>query len=142
MKISTKGRYALRTIIDIAYHREEGYISLKEIATRQDISQKYLEQIIQILKKDRILRVERGSHGGYQLERSPEKITVAQILQLTEGSLAPVECTEDAEFCERSEECVTREIWAGLAHVIQEYLDGITVQDILGRMSSGYDYVI
>ena len=145
MKISTKGRYALRLLIDLAEHQQAGYISLNEIANRQNISKKYLEQIIPILNKTGILRANRGSQGGYMLAGSPEKYTVGDILRCTEGSLAPVDCADqDHVECERSAECVTLPIWQGLSRVINEYLDSITLQDILDQQRARYanDYVI
>ena len=95
MRISTKGRYALRMLLDLAEHRESGYISLKELAERQEISKKYLEQIIPMLTKGNILRTSRGTQGGYMLAHSPDKTTVGEILRLTEGSLSPVACADD-----------------------------------------------
>ena len=145
MKISTKGRYALRLLIDLAEHQQAGYISLNEIATRQNISKKYLEQIIPILNKTGILRANRGSQGGYMLAGSPEKYTVGDILRCTEGYLAPVDCAEqDPVECERSAECVMLPVWQGLSRAINEYLDSITLQDILDRQRARYanDYVI
>jgi len=145
MHISTKGRYALRMMIDLAEHRNSGYISLKEIAERQGISKKYLEQIIPIVNRTDFLKATRGSQGGYMLARDPSKYTVGDILRLTEGSFAPVACAEQNPVeCERSDECVTLPIWKGLARVINEYLDGITLQDILDQkhQHDKYDYVI
>lgn len=132
MKISTKGRYALRMLLDLAEHREDGFIALKDIADRQNISKKYLEQIVPILNRSEVLKTNRGYQGGYMLAKSPSKYTVGSILRLTEGSLAPVACVEqDPSECERSGECMTLPLWQGLYKVINEYLDGITLQDIL-----------
>ena len=145
MKISTKGRYALRMLIDLAEHRNCGYISLKEIAERQNISKKYLEQIIPIFNKTDFLKTNRGSQGGYMLSKSPDKYTVAEILRMTEGSLCPVACLEDDPIeCERSSECATLPIWKGLYKVINDYLENITLQDILDGQKEQYsnDYVI
>lgn len=145
MKISTKGRYALRMLVDLAEHQNCGFVALKDIAERQNISKKYLEQIIPIFNKSDILKTTRGSQGGYMLSRSPDKYTVGEILRLTEGSLAPVEClNQDPIECERSGECATLPIWQGLNKVINEYLDSITLQDILDQQSERYtnDYVI
>ena len=145
MKISTKGRYALRMLIDLAEHQNCGYVALKDIADRQNISKKYLEQIIPIFNKSDILKTTRGSQGGYKLSKSPDKYTVGEILRLTEGSLAPVDCVnQDPIECERSEECPTLPVWQGLYRVINEYLDGITLQDILDRQKERYmnDYII
>ena len=145
MKLSTKGRYALRMLVDLAEHQNCGFVALKDIAERQNISKKYLEQIIPIFNKSDILKTTRGSQGGYMLSRSPDKYTVGEILRLTEGSLAPVEClNQDPIECERSGECATLPIWQGLNKVINEYLDSITLQDILDQQSERYtnDYVI
>ena len=145
MKISTKGRYALRMLIDLAEHRNAGFISLKDIAERQDISKKYLEQIIPIFNKTDMLKTTRGAQGGYMLARSPEKYTVGEILRLTEGSLAPVECADqDPIACGRSSDCATLPIWQGLSKLINDYLDSITLQDILDQQRDHYmnDYMI
>ncbi len=144
MKISTKGRYALRLLLDLGEHRGDGFVSLKEIAERQDISKKYLEQIIPILNKTGVLRTNRGAQGGYMLARTPDKYTVGEILRLTEGSLAPVACLEqEPNLCERQESCATLPVWQGLYRVINEYLDNITLQDILDQEhEKGGDYVI
>lgn len=145
MKISTKGRYALRMLIDLAEHKESGYISLKDVAKRQQISKKYLEQIIPIFNHTGMLLTNRGAQGGYKLARTPDKYTVAEILRLTEGSIAPVACLDqEPNECERSAECVTLPIWQGLYDVIKEYLEGITLQDVLDQEQTrrGNDYVI
>lgn len=145
MKISTKGRYALRMLIDLAEHENCGYIALKDIAKRQNISKKYLEQIIPIFNKTDFLQTVRGAQGGYKLAKSPDKYTVGEILRLTEGSLAPVACLTQPPFgCDRSAECPTLPIWKGLERVVNEYLDGITLQDILDRRQEQYanDYMI
>ena len=144
MRISTKGRYALRMLVDLAQHRESGFVALKDIAERQNISKKYLEQIIPMLNKGSILRTERGAQGGYMLARKPDQYTIREILELTEGSLSPVSCVDEgAPMCARSADCPTLPIWQGLARVVCEYLDGITLQDVLDRMGeAGNDYVI
>ena len=145
MKISTKGRYMLRMLVDLAEHQNNGYIALKDIAARQNISKKYLEQIIPLLNKSGILQANRGFQGGYRLAKAPNQYPVGDILRITEGSLAPVACLEyGPENCERSGECVTLPVWQGLNKVINEYLDSITLQDILDRYwsHSGDDYVI
>ena len=145
MKISTKGRYALRMLVDLAEHENCGFVALKDIAERQNISKKYLEQIIPILGKSDILKTTRGSQGGYMLSRSPDKYTVGEILRLTEGSLAPVDClNQKPNECERSAECATLPVWQGLYRVINDYLDSITLQDILDKQKERYssDYMI
>lgn len=134
MKISTKGRYALRMLIDLAEHKNEGYIALKDIAKRQEISKKYLEQIVPLLNKSDILQTNRGFQGGYMLVHSPDKYTVGDILRITEGTLSPVTCLDtDINNCNRNEYCMTLAVWNGLSKVIAEYLDGITLQDILDK---------
>lgn len=145
MKISTKGRYALRMMIDLAQNQGDGYVSLKDIANRQEISKKYLEQIVAILNKPDVLRTNRGYQGGYRLAKSANEYTVGDILRLTEGGLAPVSCLDNSPIlCDRAEDCVTLPIWKGLYKVISEYLDSITLQDIVDRNSdiSNFDYII
>lgn len=145
MKISTKGRYALRMLVDLAEHRGEGFVALKDIAKRQGISKKYLEQIVSVLNKPDILRTNRGYQGGYQLAKSPEQYTVGDILRITEGGLAPVSCLEQEEnLCERANDCTTLFVWEGLYKAINTYLDGITLQDILDheRDISTFNYII
>lgn len=145
MKISTKGRYALRLIIDLAQHSGDGFISLKDVAERQSISKKYLEQIVPMLNKSGILHTNRGNRGGYMLSANPSALTVGDVLRATEGSLAPVSCLEfEPNICERREECRTLYIWEGLFKTVTDYLDGISIQDIIDRSSNndGNDYVI
>ena len=132
MKISTKGRYALRMLLDLAERKNEGFIALKEIAERQDISKQYLEQIVALLHTADFLRASRGKMGGYMLAKAPSEYTVAQILRITEGSLVPVACLDDeANQCERAAHCMTLGMWNGLNKVINDYLEGITLQDML-----------
>lgn len=144
MKISTKGRYAIRMLLDLAEHSNGEYIALKDIAYRQGISKKYLEQIVPILNKSDILKTNRGYQGGYMLAKSPDKYKIGDILRLTEGSLAPVACADGEEDCPRRGECMTLPLWQGLYKVISSYLDGITLQDLLDREHERYsnDYII
>ena len=145
MKISTKGRYALRLLLDLAEHQGSGLVSLKEIADRQEISKKYLEQIIPLFNNAGVLRTARGAQGGYKLAKAPTKYTVGDILRCTEGSLDPVDCAgQDPVLCDRSADCVMLPVWKGLSRVINEYLDSITLQDILDQQRDRYanDYVI
>lgn len=143
MKISTKGRYAVRMLLDLAEHGTDGYVSLKEIAERQNISKKYMEQIVSALNKAGVLQTVRGFRGGYRLAKSPDKYTIGEILKITEGSLAPVACLENTpNLCRRKDECPTLFVWQGLYKLIDEYLESITIQDILDRQMTGNDYVI
>lgn len=143
MLISTRGRYALRVMIDLAEHRTDEFISLKGIAQRQGISDKYLESIIRMLVKARVLESLRGKGGGYKLKKAPEQYTVGSILRLTEESLAPVACLEEgAEVCPQKGKCRTLSLWQGLDRVINEYLDGVTIADLMEHENCGDDYVI
>lgn len=132
-------------LVDLAEHENEGFIALRDIAERQGISKKYLEQIVPILNKTNILVTNRGYQGGYRLAQPPSKYTVGMILRLTEGSLAPVACLDqDPIQCERSGECATLPMWRGLAKVIDDYLDSVTIQDILDNKKDRYanNYII
>ena len=131
MKISTKGRYALRMMLDLAAHQGEGYVALKDVAARQGISKKYLEQIVPMLGKSDILRTTRGYQGGYRLARAPKDYTVGEILRLTEGSLAPVACLSCEEPCERADSCRTIGMWRRFEEITNEYFDGITIRDLM-----------
>lgn len=143
MKISTKGRYALRMLIDVAKHQGDGYVALKDIANRQNISKKYLEQIVAIMNKPDFLKTNRGYQGGYRLAKEPSEYTVGDILRLTEGGLAPVACLDYLPIqCERADECETLFVWQGLYDVINEYLDNITIQDIIDKGNEQFDFVI
>ncbi len=145
MRISTKGRYALRLLLDLAEHRDDGYVALKDIAERQNISKKYLEQIVPILNRTDILKTNRGYQGGYKLAKDPSQYTIGMVLRVTEGSLAPVPCVDqDPIECERCDECLTLPMWKGLNKVVNEYLDSITLQDLLDWQKAKYanDYCI
>lgn len=129
MKISTKGRYALRLMVDLALAPQDEYISVKSIAERQGISEKYLEQIIKLLSSENFVESVRGKQGGYRLTRSPEEYTVGQILRVTEGSLAPVVCLEgDENTCEHCLDCITVEIWQKILDAVNVVVDSITLQ--------------
>ena len=131
MKVSTRGRYALRLMIDLAHHRNEGYVSLKEISARQDITVRYLEQIIAILLKAGFVQSFRGKAGGYRLSRHPREYTTEEILKLTEGSLLPISCTAPHENpCPRAAGCATLPFWRGLQQVIENYLRRVTLEDL------------
>lgn len=132
MKISTKGRYALRLMLDLALNEKEEPVRVKEIASRQEISDKYLEQIISILTKAGFVRSLRGPQGGYRLVKSAGEYTVGSILRLTEGNLCPVSCLEDeVNLCERKEECMTLPLWERLDEAIKSVVDNITLQDLI-----------
>lgn len=145
MKISTKGRYALRLMLDLALNNTGEYITIKSIATRQDISEKYLEQIISLLNRAGYVKSIRGAQGGYRLAKDPVEYTVGMILRLTEGSLAPVECVDDNNTeCARNNGCVTREVWIELYEAISNVVDNITLQDLVDRQRNmvPFDYSI
>ena len=144
MKISTKGRYALRMMLDLALNEENGYIPIKEIAKRQGISDKYLEQIISILNHAGFVRSVRGAGGGYMLTKKPSEYTVGMILRLTEGSMAPVSCLEDeVNTCDRAENCVTLGVWKKLYSAINDVVDNITLEDLVEDTKNiAGDYVI
>ena len=133
MIVSTRGRYALRVMIDIAEHQEaEGYIALKSVAERQNISQKYIESIMTILSKAGFLDAVHGKGGGYRLNRAPEDYSVREILELTEGTLAPVVCLEDgAEECQREAECRTLCMWKDLYKTTTEFFDRYSIKDLM-----------
>ena len=138
MMISSKGRYALRVMIDLAEHADEGYIPLQTIAARQGISEKYLESILAVLSKARLLDAVRGKGGGYRLTRSPDQYTVEEILMLTEGSLAPVTCLEgDENTCPRAGHCTTLPMWEKLDTIINDYLDSVSLADLLMQTDGG-----
>lgn len=143
MMVSTRGRYALRVLVDLAEQDSDRYITLQEIAERQEISEKYLESIVRELVKAGFLDGLRGKGGGYRLGKPPEEIGVLDVLKLTEGSLAPVACLEDgAKPCSRASNCRTLPLWEGLNKVVREYLGHYTVQDLVQQNSGGFDYVI
>lgn len=131
MKISTKGRYALRVMIDIAINSKGEYVSVKDIATRQDISKKYLEQIMTMLSKANLIETTRGNMGGYKLTRKTEDYKIGDILRATEGDLAPLDCLIDNSSCSRQENCKTYSFWLGLDNVINEYIDSKTLEDLI-----------
>ena len=132
MRISTKGRYSLRVLLDLAEHKDDGYIPLKTIAERQGISKRYLDQIMMILNRTDFLKSTRGAQGGYKLAKEPNAYSMGSILQLTEGGFAPLACLEHgSEDCERYENCQARKAWQGLNDVMSEYLNNRTLQDIL-----------
>ena len=143
MLISTKGRYALRVLVDMAEHQTEDYMPLKEIAARQEISEKYLEIIVKELVRNGVLAGQRGKGGGYRLCMQPDEINVGDILVYMEGTLAPVACLEAGNaVCPRISECRTLDFWQGLDGVIEQYAHGFTIADLAQTGASGGDYVI
>lgn len=144
MKISTKGRYALRLMLDLALNNTGEPVRIKDIASRQEISDKYLEQIISVLNKAGYVRSLRGPQGGYKLARDPKEYTVGMILRLTEGSLAPVACLEDeVNLCSRQDECATLILWEKLYDAIKDVVDGYTLADLVDwQMEKADHYVI
>ena len=142
MLISTRGRYALRVLIDMAEHQNGSFIPMKEVAARQDISQKYLEQIMPLLTREGLVEGLHGKGGGYRLTRDPDQYRVGDILRLTEGDLAPVACLGcRAAPCEKAAECRTLEMWRGFYEMTNRYFDGITISDLM-RTESVSDFVI
>lgn len=144
MKISTKGRYALRLMLDLALNSGGELVRIRTIAERQQISEKYLEQIISTLNHAGYVKSVRGAQGGYRLSKEPKDYTVGMILRLTEGSLAPVTCLEDEDNqCERSEQCATLEVWKRLDKAISDVVDHISLQDLAEwQIQKGSNYVI
>lgn len=136
MKISTKGRYALRLLLYLAENQADGFVALKDAAESQGISKKYLEQIVPVLTSNGVLKTSRGFQGGYRLAKAPCELTVGEVLRPTEGSLSPVACLEgESNACPRCVGCATLPVWKGLERVINEYLDSITVRDLIdGRI--------
>ena len=145
MRISTKGRYGLRTLMDIAIHQSKGAVTLNEIAKRQDISVKYLWQVINPLKTSGMLSVTRGAKGGYVLARRPEEITMLEIVTILEGPLSLVECLTKEDFCKHNDECVARSVWQEVNRAVEKALNGITLAEVLRRYAVSSDvnnYVI
>lgn len=132
MKLSTKGRYGLKAMFELALHYGEGPIPLKNVAESQGISEHYLEQLIAVLRKNGLVQSVRGSQGGYMLIEAPRKITVGDIIRVLEGEIAPADCvTEDSNACERENKCVTKLVWIKIRDSINEVIDSITLEDML-----------
>ena len=141
MKISTKGRYALRLMLDLALNNTGEYIAIKSVAARQKISEKYLEQIISLLNRAGYVKSIRGAQGGYRLVKDPSDYTVGMILRLTEGSLCSVDCLEeDKDACKRMNGCATREVWKELYKAIANVVDHITLQDLVEKQLNNIPY--
>ncbi len=133
MKISTKGRYALRLMLDLALHSDGAAVPLRDVAERQEISGKYLEQIVTQLSRGGLLRSVRGAGGGYLLARSPKEYTVGEILRQMEGDLSPVNCAADGGCCQRFDRCVTQELWEQIRAAVNGVVDHVTLQDLVER---------
>jgi Rrf2 family protein len=133
MKVSTKGRYGTRAMLDVALHADEGLVHLRDIAERQEVSKKYLEHLVARLEADGLLRTIRGAGGGVALARPPSEVTVLDILCALEGSLAPVECVERPEVCSRSVNCGARDLWTELGGIVTEFLGSVTLDDLRER---------
>ena len=134
MMISTKGRYALRFLVDLAEHQGEGFVPLKDVAARQEISEKYLEIVVKELVKGGLLAAMRGKGGGYRLNSPPEEYSIKSVIELLEGTLVPVSCLEpEREVCPRKEKCRTLPLWQGLDRVISDYLAQFTLADLMEK---------
>jgi Rrf2 family protein len=133
MKISTKGRYGLRILLDVALHQEEGPVSLRDVSRRQAISQKYLWQVISPLKAAGLLSATRGSRGGYVLARSLEEISIRDIVNILEGPVSVVACVRDPKTCDRSVSCTAREAWVEIENKLNDVMSGITLKDLIQR---------
>ena len=146
MKLSTKGRYGLKAMVDLAIHSQDKHIALRHIAERQDISEHYLEQLIAVLRKSVLVKSVRGAQGGYSLALAPDEITVGDILRALEGSLAPVACVDEnvTEECSEWDFCVTRVVWKEISDKVNEVVDSITLSDLLeeyNKKNSGKEYM-
>ena len=134
MKVSTRGRYAIRVMLDLAEHDQNEYIPLTDIAKRQEISEKYLEAIVALLVKAGLLTALRGKRGGYKLTRTPNKYTLKDILEITEGVFAPVSCLEDeVNTCKRASDCKTLKVWIDFQKLVNDYFAGITLESLMGE---------
>lgn len=145
MLVSTKGRFALRMMVDLSQHVQEEKCSLKEISVRQNISLKYLEQIVPLLTRSGLIRSMRGSRGGYHLSRRPDQYTVGDILRATEGNMLTLPCLDpNAPVCNRKEGCTTLPFWSGLQNTIDNYIDSVTLEDLvhMSQGTAGDDYCI
>ncbi|MGN1467079.1 MAG: RrF2 family transcriptional regulator [Ruminococcus sp.] len=145
MTFSTKGRYALRVMIDLAVYSNGDYIALKDIAKRQEISLKYLEQVISLLNKAGFLQSMRGNNGGYKLAKNPKEYTAGDILRATEGSLAPISCLQNTpNQCERRDKCTTISFWEKYYQIVTDYVDNVTLNDLAENVKNmiGNDYNI
>ena len=138
MRLSTKGRYGVRALLDIALNGDGGPVLLRDIAKRQDISAQYLEHLVAPLIRAGILRSIRGAKGGIALAKPPEQIRLSQVIEVLEGSVAPVECVDNAALCSRSNECVTRDVWSDVKAAIMGVLESLTVKDLMDRQKARF----
>jgi Rrf2 family cysteine metabolism transcriptional repressor len=136
MKLSTKGRYGTRVLVDLAMRRDSGLVLLKDVAQRQDISLRYLEHIITPLVTAGIVRSTRGARGGVSLARSPDKITLLEVIQILEGSTAPVECVDSPDVCRRNKTCASRDVWIELKLSIDRVLETTTLEDLMKKQKA------
>ena len=142
MQISTKGRYGLRLLVDLAHHQGEGSVSLRDISARQEISIKYLWQVINVLKGAGFVAVTRGAHGGFRLVRPPSKITLLDIVSTLEGPIALVPCLSEGEVCRRAGDCAARPVWNQVEQALSETLRSVTLADIARADAASGDYAI
>lgn len=144
MKISTKGRYAVRLMLDVAVYGADKNVSMRDVAERQNISMKYLEQIVSQLAKVGYLKSIRGAQGGYRLTKKPSEYTIGDILRTTEGALSPVACLDDEiNRCPRAGQCPTIDFWQGLYDTVNNYVDSVTLEDLINRSNTeNFDYCI
>ncbi len=135
MRLSTKGRYGTRAMLDLALNSNGGPVLLREIAKRQEVSEKYLEHSISALRKAGLVRSIRGARGGYVLARLPSQIRLSEIMEVLEGSMAPVECVDDAQVCQRAQFCITRDIWTKIKEAVDNILESITLEDMVAQQN-------
>lgn len=147
MKISTRGRYGLRIMVDLALHQQAGPVIMREISERQGITEKYLWQVINLLKSAGLVTSVRGAKGGYALAKSPSDVSVLEIISVLEGPVVVVDCVDSAESCERSSACVTREVWKRIENSLKQTMSGITLQELVEKQraqeaDASFNYVI
>ncbi len=135
MRLSTKGRYGLRMMLDLALNYERGYILMKDIARRQEISERYLGQLVRLLKTSGLVKSLRGAHGGYALTKSPTQIRLSEIIRVLEGSVAPLECVDDLDLCNRASRCAARDIWKKIKEAMENILESTTLQDLVEQQT-------
>lgn len=135
MRLSTKGRYGLRMMLDLALNYGRGYILMKDIARRQEISERYLGQLVRLLKTSGLVKSLRGAHGGYALTKSPTQIRLSEIIRVLEGSVAPLECIDDLTLCDRASRCAARDIWKKIKEAMENILESTTLQDLVEQQT-------